>query len=110
MEAQGSSCLHAGSLCTQRGHNARDWGPPGLKGSGRLGVSDTHRPQGQKLSVGCAWSFGLGVPPPGLSLHLPPPQSTWLHWDGGGGQGIEDEGTASNCCDLKSKEEELGAS
>lgn len=73
---------------------------------------------GQRVSVGVGensgpgwgWDWGLGGPPPGLSLYLPSPQSTGATLQGGGARGVEGRGTASNCYDLKSKEEELGTS
>lgn len=56
-----------------------------------------------------AGNSGLGEPPPGLSES--PSSTIYMGYTGGWGvRGIEDRGTASNCCDLKSKEEELGTS
>ena len=56
-----------------------------------------------------AGNSGLGEPPLGLSVS--PSSRIYMATLGDGGvRGIEDRGTASNCCDLKSKEEELGTS
>ena len=56
-----------------------------------------------------AGNSGLGEPPPGLSES--PSSTIYMGFTGDWGtRGIEDRGTASNCCDLKSKEEELGTS
>lgn len=76
-------------------------------------VPDTCRPWGcgvgRGFCVEWAGNSGLGEPPPGLSV-LPSSTIYMATLGAGGVRGIEDRGTASNCCDLKSKEEELGTS
>lgn len=66
-------------------------------------------PGGQRVSAGvCQELWAEGTSPRALSA--PPSSTIYMGYTSGGARGIEDRGTASNCCDLKLKEEELGTS